>query len=316
MKSKTQNGRSSRKKYWLIFIGIALGLIILAIILISQFQPARSPDLYTREEMKLLDEHVYKGLPCSENIYFRRGYILCYDEEHRVPRWVAYHIIPDYTNTPEREGDFEKYSTDPEISYPVNPGDYAGLYESELNLARGHLAPYAVMGGDRDGDGLYAEDGDIFDIQTVLECNYMSNMAPQNQNNFNGPGGLWFKLERWIQDSVVEADGNEVWVFAGCVFDKKEPEYVGPDKDIAVPPMFFKIVIRERTNRDGAEVLAFLFPHQSSRQGNIRDFLTSVDSIEALTKLDFFNGLNKRLERKLERTNTNAFWRNFRQLSG
>jgi endonuclease G len=286
-------------------------LIILAIIVVSLFKPARYPDLYTQEEMKLLDEHVYRGLPCDENIYFRQGYVLCYDAAHRVPRWVAYHIIPDYINTPERAWKFEKYDIDPEISYPVDPDDYAGLYQSELNLARGHLAPYAVMGGDRNGNGLYAEDGDEYDIQTVLECNYMSNMAPQNQRNFNGSGGLWYELERWIQDSVVKVDGNEVWVFAGCVFDKNEPEYVGPTKDIAVPPMFFKIVIRERSYRDGPEVLAFLFPHQFSRQGEIPDFLTTVDSIEALTNLDFFNELNGRAERILESTNTRVYWRNF-----
>lgn len=315
MKSTTQNGQSSRKRYWLIFIGIALVLIILAIIVVSLFKPARYPDLYTHEEMQLLDEHVYRGLPSGEDLYFRQGYILCYDADHRVPRWVAYHIIPDYTNTPDRKK-FGKYGVDPEIPYPVEPDDYDNLYGSELNLARGHLAPYAVMGGDRDGDGLYAAAGDEFDIQTALECNYMSNMAPQNHNNFNGSGGLWYELERWIQDSVVKTDGNEVWVFAGCVFDNTEPEYVGPNKDIAVPPMFFKMVIMNSKYRDGPEVLAFLFPHQSLRQGEIRDFLTSVDSIEALTELDFFNGLDKSLERKLERTNTSVFWRNFRQLSG
>jgi endonuclease G len=313
MESSSQNAQPSRKKYWLILITLCLIVTSLILISVAIIKQARFRIYPGDRQNKLLKEHVYRGLPCGENIYFRQGYILCYDEDHRVPKWVAYHIIPDYMNTPERAGKFEKYGIDPEISYPVDPDDYAGLYQSELNLARGHLAPYAVMGGDRDGDGLYAEDDDEYDIKTLTECNYMSNMAPQNQRNFNGPGGLWYKLERWIQDSVVKAGGDEVWIFAGCVFDENEPEYVGPAEDIAVPPMFFKIVIRENANRDEPRVLAFLFPHQYSRQGEIQDFLTTVDSIEALTQLDFFNELNGRAERELESTGTKVYWKNFRR---
>ena len=68
----------------------------------------------------------------------------------------------------------------------------------------------------------------------------MSNIAPQNHVDFNGSGGLWYNLERWIQDDVVQENDLEVWVFAGCVFGVGEHETVGPDDDIAVPAMFYK----------------------------------------------------------------------------
>ena len=76
----------------------------------------------------------------------------------------------------------------------------------------------------------------------------------------------------------------------GLVVGRGEHETVGPEHDIVVPPMFFKIVIREGTEEgDLPIVLAFLFPHQRARHGELENFLVSVDVIEALTNLDFFN---------------------------
>ena len=45
--------------------------------------------------------------------------------------------------------------------------DYDGLFTSQ-GYARGHLAPYAMMGGDRDDDGQTAEDDDAEDNQTIF----------------------------------------------------------------------------------------------------------------------------------------------------
>ena len=63
------------------------------------------------------------------------------------------------------------------------------------------------MGGDRDGDGLYAsnipQENDPDDALTLFESNYMSNMSPQHQRGFNGAGGIWRKVEQWIQDDLV-----------------------------------------------------------------------------------------------------------------
>jgi endonuclease G len=259
----------------------------------------------------LVDEHAFGGLPSDSSIFVRQGYILSYDAARRVPRWVAYHVKPDYRKTPSRKGAFKKFRTDPDVSNPVKDSDYVGLFGSAQNYARGHLAPYAVMGGDRDGDGLLAADGDEDDKLTVFESNYMSNIAPQNHFNFNGSGGLWFKLERWLQDDVVEEGGHEVWVFAGCIFGEGEAEKVGPNTDIALPPMFYKIVVRQEQNEDVPRILAFLFPHQRSKHGDIEDFLVPVDVIESLTGLDFLSDLEDDIETWLEAQDTWDFWPGF-----
>jgi endonuclease G len=173
--------------------------------------------------------------------------------------------------------------------------------------ARGHLAPFAVMGGDRDDDDEYAEydadnsshEGDDYDANTIYQANYMSNIAPQHHKGFNGWDdtsqgrvfGLWFELERWIQDELVEEQLQEAWIFAGCIFGSGDHEQVGPDNNIWVPSLFYKIVIMEDPESDTPVVLAYLLPHQRKRHGDLDSFLVSIDVIEALAGVDFFSQL-------------------------
>ncbi len=105
--------------------------------------------------------HAYGGIPSDESFKDRNAYIMQFDSAHKTPRWVAYHVKPSYLDTPPRKG---------------------------------HIAPYFISGGDRDHDGTDAEDGDIDDAKTVHEIMYMSNMAPQHHNNFNGSGGFGTSL--------------------------------------------------------------------------------------------------------------------------
>lgn len=271
---------------------------------------------FTPAERALIGEHVHLGLPSLDHLHVRQGYVMSYLEGGRVPRWVAYHVVPSYLETPKRTGRFSSFRADPDLDDPVVDSDYTGLFDTR-GFARGHLAPYAVMGGDRNRDGALAE-ADDFDAETIFQANYMSNVAPQHHDAFNGSGGLWFKLERRIQDVWVEQQGHQVWVFAGCVIGPGAHEAVGSDNDILVPPMFFKIVVREPDRQDDPDelhdlpfVLAFLFPHQRQAHGEIEDYLVTVDVIEALTGLDFFNELSDPVEAKLEDTDTVVNWEAF-----
>lgn len=270
---------------------------------------------FTTEEQALIEEHVFGGLPGLQDIDVRHGYVRGYLPEGRVPLWVAYHVAPEYLDTPSRKGRFSRFRRDPDIEDPVVDDDYTGL-QAARGMVRGHLAPYAVMGGDRDGDGDLAEE-DEDDAETIFSANYMSNIAPQHHDAFNGSGGLWFELERKLQETWVRDADREAWVFAGCVIGPGQHEFVGPENDIVVPPMFFKIVVREPTDEevdageDLPKVLAFLFPHQRVAHGELEDFLVTVDVIEALTGLDFFSDLNDLEEGVLENTDTIANWGTF-----
>jgi endonuclease G, mitochondrial len=271
----------------------------------SAFADPVNLDELTPGQQALINEHVYGGLPSSANIYVRNGYILSYNPMAKTPDWVAYHIKPDYRNTPKRKGRYKTFRKDPDIDGEPSNSDYIGLYDSR-GYARGHLAPYGIMGGDRDGDGSYAG-SDPDDDLTVFQGNYMTNIAPQHHKGFNGSPGLWWTLERWIQDELVQKQGREVWIFAGCIFGPGEHEKV-TDKDVWVPPMFYKIVIIGKPDSAVPYVLAFLFPHQRKAHGQIANFLVTVDVIEALTGEDFFSELEDASERQLEDRDTWETW--------
>ena len=252
----------------------------------------------------LLAQHVYGGLPSDDPVVVRNGYVLCYDPVHRVPSWVAYHIKPDYLKTPDRSGKYSAFRADPDLPRSPSPDDYRGS-----GTDRGHLAPYFAMGGDRDGDGLYAADGDPDDQLTIFEANRMGNIAPQHRE-FNRSGGVWHQLETWVREELVRRQGREVWVFAGCVFGPGDFDQIGEEDTVQVPPMFFKIVIFY-ADTEQPTVLAFLFPHQRvvhrlGGQPAFPHFLVSVDLVEAMTGLDFFQGLTEAEE--MERKEGQVAW--------
>lgn len=286
--------------------GFGTMLFILVFSSASFADPVDLQNLTTKEQ-SLLNEHIFSGLPSTDNIYIRNAYVMSFNPMTRTPNWVAYHIKPEYRDTPKRKGRFSRFRDDPDIDGEASDDEYKGLFQSR-GFARGHLAPYAIMGGDRDNDGKPAET-DEDDALTVYQGNYMSNIAPQHHAAFNGRPGMWWTLERYIQDELVKKQGKEVWVIAGCIFGPGEHEKVGPNQNIWVPPMFYKIVITKTQDPDQPLVLAFLFPHHRSVHGSIEDFLVTVDVIEAMTGCDFFKDIEDQKEAEIEDQSTWETWK-------
>lgn len=287
---------------------------------------------YSDYNQQFVDEHIYEGFPGYNNIYVRQAYVLSFSHEHRIPGWVAYHVVPDYLKTVPRYDIFNFFRVDRNIPNPVNSYEYNRLEEAGTGYAGGHLAPFGISGGDRDGDLLYGvadlnRDGkvtredmtghnmsdyleDADEISRVYEINHLSNVAPMHRDGFNGPDGIWGKLEDYLQDTIVRRQKKEIWVFAGTVLGRGEMEKAGPNNNITVPPMFFKIAVRD--DKDGNPiVLAFLVPHHKEPHGDVEDYLVSVDIIEAMTGLDFFRELDDRVEEELENRDTSENWDRF-----
>ena len=292
--------------------------IILFLILLFYFSYSYCQLSYnelTTDQEKLYNEHIFGGQPDNNKILVRTAYINNYNEEYRIPNWSAYHIIPDYLKTPDRDGRFLSFRNDPDVSDPVNKDEYIGLFSSQ-NYARGHYAPYKILGGDRDGDGAYAHINknlsDIDEEKTVFEGNYMSNIAPQLHYGFNGSGGLWYDAERWIQNDVVKNGNKEIWVYSGGIInDTRFLEKVVSNEDIVVPDQFYKVVIM---NNEGEfpDVLVFLFPHYGNKddinEKSIFKYLVSVDYLEAITGLNFFNSYSQVIQEIHEKIVDTSTW--------
>lgn len=304
-------------------------ILLLLVLWLPHFALGQTYSSYERE---LVDEHIYQGLPGYDNVFIRNAYVISYNYEHRIANWVAYHITPDYLNIPPRYGIFSSYRIDREIANPVAPHEYDSLYGRGEGLVMGHLAPFTISGGDRDRDGLYAVrdtngDGiinqedirdrelsdfidDANEVSSVYEINYLSNIVPMDYDGFIGHRGIWRELEQYIQNEVVKEQEKNVWVVAGNVLGRGEMQKIGPDKDITVPPMFFKIVVRE-DEQGQPLVLAFLLPHQKVPHGRLQDYLVPVDIIEAMTGLNFFRDLDDDIEAELEARDTFENWKDF-----
>lgn len=297
---------------------IAQALLVLCVLRGGDAAAQDCPPLDDDQQAALLEEHLFGGPPSDGKILIRRGYVTEYDFDFRVPRWVAWRVIPEYLNAPKRTGRWARFRTDPDIANPVVNEDYDGVLD-EFGYARGHIAPYFVSGGDRDNDGrLAAATGvtgsppidDIDDACTVFEINFMSNIAPQLHSEFNGSGGLWNKLETAIRTRIVGgAGGRELHIIAGTVFGDQDAHVIGPDEDIFVPHMFYMILISE------AGVAPFLFAHEArigpkgcALDAELETCIVAVGDIERLTDLDFFAGLNDSAEAQLEETDGLAVW--------
>ncbi len=241
---------------------------VLAVVVVA---PAQAQD-----NTALIAEHVYGGMPSSDHLLVRNAYVVDYDPDHKAPRWVAYHLVEDYRRTPKRTGKWKSYRADPDFDGEPKERDYAGTFDNSIrNYARGHLAPFMICGGDRDGDGMVldadkdckVEAGDDEDeALTVKQINYHTNLTPQHHNAFNGSGGVWFEIEERVRDLLDAHD--EVWVFAGPIFGPGTYDVIG--NGVHVAPMFFQIIIWE--DAEGFTTWeAYMMPHHQANHGAIEE---------------------------------------------
>lgn len=214
---------------------------------ISGVYAQKTYERLTKVEKELYDEHVVGGQPDgSSQVLVRHGYVVRYNSAYRIPEWAAYHVKPDYLKTPKRERRFKTFRTDPDIENPVVTGDYTGS-----GYARGHMAPHFAMGGDRNKNGRYShalvDDEDRYDDETVLQANYMTNIAPQHQDALNGPGGPWYALETVIRKELVGRKRMELNVFAGSIVRDPDNYYVMINRNgetaIVGPDEFYQVIV-------------------------------------------------------------------------
>jgi endonuclease G len=272
---------------------------------------AQNCGLSLAQRAALQAEHVFGGAPSPGQVLIRRGYVTEYDATHRVPRWSAWRAAPEYLGTPNRQGPWATFRTDPSMTNPVRTSDYTNV--GSIDMARGHIVPYFIAGGDRDTDGLKAANAqggllDLYDACTIYEVNYMSNIAPQFQSTFNGAGGLWFELETRIRDDIV-GSGMAIHIIAGTVFGSDAPISTAGAGNIPVPHMFFQILITPHG------VVPFLFihtaqvgPHGCALDTVLAACIVAIADIEAITGLDFFAAFDDDLETLLQTPDGAAVW--------
>ena len=118
----------------------------------------------------------------------------------------------------------------------------------------------------------------------------MSNVSPQLPG-FNS--GVWRSLEEWVREQAIQY--GVVYVVSGPVFNNNLGA-LGKN-NVTIPGYYYKVLLRY----EGSKILsiAFLIPHIGS-EGNIQDYIVTVNTVESITDLDFFPALDNAIENRIE----------------
>jgi endonuclease G len=193
-----------------------------------------------------------------------RHFTLSYSESNEQAEWVAYELTRDKLNAP-KVGRFDYFSPDHDIlTRSALHRDYTGS-----GYTRGHLAPAADM---------------AFDQKAAEESFYMSNISPQ-EKYFNQ--GVWRELEENVRDWA--RSNRSLFIVTGPVLTQGIIKKIGENR-VSVPYLFYKVVLD--TTGIEKKGIGFVLPNKKSELP-LEEYMVTIDSVEVLTQLNFFNPVNK-----------------------
>jgi endonuclease G len=214
------------------------------------------------------------GLPyyrSDEQIIHHDAFSLSYNEKHEQANWVVHVITKDIlAGNVGRTNDFR---LDPKVQ--TITADSADYWDSGYD--RGHLAPSADFRWSKNA---------------LSQSYYYSNISPQvpelNRES-------WAKLENLVREWAIESD--ELIVVTGPVLNDKLPKIQQGSLRVSIPEFFYKVILDAYGNEKKG--IAFIMPNKKP-PFRMADYAVSIDSVEALTGLDFFPKLEDSLENALE----------------
>lgn len=221
-------------------------------------------------------------LPGADQTFCYDGYAVGYSYDLKIPVWAAYRITHESANTVnvDRSDDFRINPSVP-ARYRSDRADYRGS-----GYDRGHMAPSGTIDYSREANS---------------ETYFYSNIVPQlpgfNRDGF-GHQGVWGFLENEIRDWV--RDRGELYVVSGAIASGRQT--IG--NSVAIPEAFYKIVIDLKT----ADSIAFLLPHEENLKDQAAKFIVSIDRIEEVSGLDFFQRIVDEQEDALEAFVAPGMW--------
>jgi endonuclease G len=213
----------------------------------------------------------------KEFVINHTGYSLVYSEPHEQAIWVAYELTKEETIKKFERTD--KFLIDPQVkTKTANDKDYSGT-----GFDRGHLAPASDM---------------AWSSTSMAESFYYSNMSPQSPS-FNR--GIWKRLEELVR--TWANDNNSVYVVTGPVLSS-DLQTIGANK-VSVPNYFYKVILDY--NSPGIKAIGFIIPNTGSK-ALLQNYAVSIDSVEALTGLDFFTSIPDEQEEAIESNLCSKCW--------
>lgn len=219
----------------------------------------------------------------DEEIVQHDGFTLSYNKKHRLPNWVAWLLTRERTQGTEKRAD----NFQPDASVKQGPVAEDTDYRRS-GYDRGHMCPAADCKHSR---------------QSMNDCFLLTNICPQT-HSLNA--GDWKELEtatrRWAQRY------DSIYVVCGPVIEKGfEYGHIGANK-VTVPARFYKVLLRF-TAPGEAQAIGFIYDNLEKVDSPMQSYAVTVDSVEALTGINFFSKLDKNVERKAESRFDWKYWK-------
>lgn len=221
---------------------------------------------------------IFRFLPTSttNQIIEHDNFVLSYDENKEQAEWVAYELKRDHAQMAFKRPFF---IADPKVK--TLSADWRNYKQSGYD--KGHLCAAADM---------------KFSKKAFEDTFFTSNISPQ-LHDFND--GVWNRLEQKVRYWAQKKEG--IYVVTGGVLRGKL-KTIGKEQ-VAVPNYFYKVLL---DNSDGEfRMIAFLVPHQKSEKP-LYEFVVAVDEVEKRTGINFFPGLDDKIENQLEKSSDYKNW--------
>ncbi len=206
----------------------------------------------------------------SEQILYRKGYVVSYNKELRIPNWVLWHLTAEHTvGCASRPGN--AFHEDLEVPFPRSTNnDYKGS-----GWSRGHMCPA--------GDNKW-------DSDAMYESFLLSNVCPQNMNLNSG---VWNQIE--ISCRTWAKKYGDIYIVSGPILFNKVHETIG-EGEVVVPEAFFKVVMCLNGEPKGIGFIC------RNTDGNRRKdlYVNSIRQVERITKIAFFPFLEKEIAEKVK----------------
>ncbi len=206
------------------------------------------------------------------------GFSLGYNERYEQASWVAYPLVREQVSGQGARDRF--FNPDPK----VKTGSALFSDYTRSGYDRGHLAPAADF---------------KHSYEQMRETFYMSNISPQDRD-FNA--GIWNDLEKLVRAWAYKYE--KIYVVTGPVL-KPGLKTIGKVNKVAVPEQFYKVVLYAEPPY--VKGIAFLLNNEPSTMP-LSKAAVSIDSVESLTRIDFFPLLPDDIEDKVEMKSNPGEW--------
>ncbi|MBK8498816.1 MAG: DNA/RNA non-specific endonuclease [Flavobacteriales bacterium] len=218
-----------------------------------------------------------KGLPkleTGDEVIVHPGHMLVYSEKFEVPKWTAHIATPDLiTGNLAR---IDSFLPDPQ----VKTGTAVTVDYWNSGYDRGHMVPSADM---------------RWNYEALKGTYYYSNVCPQVPELNRG---TWAELEDWGR-RYVNFSKRRLFIVTGPVLRDGLPTMQKTDRqnEVAIPELFWKVIAD--LDGDKPKAIAFVMRNAAQEYPPI-SYAVTVDSVEALTGLDFFSALDDATEDRIE----------------